>query len=309
MGKTKGKKRYLKDNIVKILLLIIVVWIVFMLINNQVRSMLIQTVEVKKTVLEDVDTGYGLLHGQEIAVLAAGDGPAERTMNEGQRVRKGNAVFSVNGSISYASEAGLVSYQIDGLEGTDDLNSICSTNLETRYNTQQANQKEQTADCVNGAAYAKIINTFDDVYLYLTMPRTAYVSGLETEQKIWVRFIDIEYEVQGRIKEILDAADGTRYLKLKLPNVKETVFQQRIYKIELPYNRFSAIAVPKTALVEKDGEKGVYCLQKGFVFWKAVTVGQDWGESGLVVIEDGLENGDFIVTTPHRVREGENIKF
>ena len=64
-------------------------------------------------------------------------------------------MFSVNGSISYASEAGLVSYQIDGLEGTDDLNSICSTNLETRYNTQQANQKEQTADCVNGAAYAK----------------------------------------------------------------------------------------------------------------------------------------------------------
>ena len=69
MGKTKGKKHYLKDHIVKILLLIIIVWIVFMLINNQVRSMLVQTVEVKKTVLEDVDTGYGLLHGQEIAVL------------------------------------------------------------------------------------------------------------------------------------------------------------------------------------------------------------------------------------------------
>ena len=48
-----------------------------------------------------MDTGYGLLHGQEIAVLAAGDGPAERTMNEGQRVRKGNAVFSVNGFLQY----------------------------------------------------------------------------------------------------------------------------------------------------------------------------------------------------------------
>ena len=55
MGKTKGKKHYLKDHIVKILLLIIIVWIVFMLINNQVRSMLVQTVEVKKTVLEDVE--------------------------------------------------------------------------------------------------------------------------------------------------------------------------------------------------------------------------------------------------------------
>ena len=52
------------------------------------------------------------------------------------------------------------------------------------------------------------------------------MSGLEAEQKILVRFSDIEYELQGTIKEILDAADGTRYLKLKLPNVKETVFQQ-----------------------------------------------------------------------------------
>ena len=61
--------------------------------------------------------------------------------------------------------------------------------------------------------------------------------------------------------------------------------------------------------MEKDGAQGVYYLQKGFVFWKNVTVGQTWEDQGLTVIEDGLDSGDMIVTTPQYVREGENIKF
>ena len=105
------------------------------------------------------------------------------------------------------------------------------------------------------------------------------------------------------------------FLKLKVENVKETVFQQRIYKIELPYDRVTALSIPEEALVERQGETGVYYLQKGFVFWKPVTPGQAWPDLGLVASEqteedeDGLQSGDIVVTTPHLVHEGENIKF
>lgn len=307
-----GKKRklYLKDNMVKILLLIIVIWLLVTLVQNQVRSSLIQTETVKKTVLEHIDTGYGLLHGQETVINAPADGAVERTMAEGQRVRKGNAVFRAGGVIAYTNDAGYVSYRIDGLEGTDDLNAICSTDLERRYGEQQdgASKNEET-DAVAGSAYAKVINTFDNIYLYVTVPSTSYTAALEADQKIPLRFTDLSYEVTGSIVEVLDTADGFRYLKIKLRNVKETVFQQRIYKMELPYDRISAIAVPTGALVEKDGAQGVYYLQKGFVFWKNVTVGQTWEDQGLTVIEEGLDAGDMIVTTPQYVREGENIKF
>ena len=76
-----GKKRklYLKDNMVKILLLIIVIWLLVTLVQNQVRSSLIQTETVKKTVLEHIDTGYGLLHGQE-TVIAPTSVSSIRTM-------------------------------------------------------------------------------------------------------------------------------------------------------------------------------------------------------------------------------------
>lgn len=309
MAKTKTRKLYLKDNIVKILLLIIVVWFFGMLAVNQMRSNLVQTEEIKTTLLEQADSGYGLLSGPETALLAPADGDLVPTMPEGTRVRKGNAVFSVNGSIVYASEAGYVSYQIDGLEGITDLNAICSTDLAARYAAQQEQEETASAAVVGGAVCAKLVNTFDDSYLYVTAERTDYVASIEVDQKIPVRLVDLDYEVQAKVSEVLDAADGTRYLKLKVSDVKETVFQQRIYKVELPYDRLSAIAVPVGALVEKDGQQGVYYLQKGFVFWNPVTVGQTREEEGLVIIEEGLESGDMIVTTPHLVREGENIKF
>lgn len=46
-----------------------------------------------------------------------------------------------------------------------------------------------------------------------------------------------------------------------------------------------------------------------------MTPGQAWPDLGLVAIEqteedeDGLQSGDIVVTTPHLVHEGENIKF
>lgn len=309
MAKKKTRKLYLKDNIVKILLLVIVIWFLGALAVNQVRSNLVQTEEIKVQTLEQIDSGYGLLSGLETVLMAPADGPVVPTMPEGTRVRKGNAVFSVNGSIVYAEEAGRVSYQIDGLEGITDLNTICSTDLATRYTAQQEPNQEASADVLSGAVCAKLVNIFDGVYLYVTVARSDYTASLQLDQRIPVRLADLDYEVQAKVTEMLDAADGTRYLKLKLSDVKETVFQQRIYKVELPYDRLSAIAIPTDALVERDGEQGVYYLQKGFVFWNPVTVKEIREDEGLVVIEEGLESGDLIVTTPHLVREGENIKF
>lgn len=309
MATKKTRRFYRKDHIVKILLLVIVVWLVFTLASNQIRSAMVQTEEVKSTVLEQVETGYGLLRGSESLVIAQADGTVEPVVQEGERVRKGNAVFKVGEAYSYTNFAGRVSYQLDGLESTSDLNTICSTNLESSYAEQQNGQKKTIADAAAGEGRAKVINTFDDVYLYVTVARSTYTAGLEANQKIPVRLADINEQMQATVTEVLDTADGFRYLKLKLGSVKETVFQQRIYKIEFPYDQQKAVAVSPDVLVEKDGQTGVYYLQKGFVFWEAVTVGQTWKKNGKVIIESGLEDGDMIVTTPHLVREGENIKF
>ncbi len=309
MAKQKKRTLYVKDHIVKILLIVIVAWFVLMLAGNQIRAAMVQTEEVKSTVLEHVEAGYGLLQGMESLVIAQADGTVEPIIQEGERVRKGNAVLKIGESYSYTNSAGRVSYQLDGLEGTGDLNAVCSTDLESRYAEQQSQQKNELPDGVNGQAAAKVINTFDDIYLYVTVPRSAYSGSLEIDQRIKVRLTDIEEQATATVMEVLDTPDGFRYLKLRLGTVKETVFQQRIYKIGLPYEQQHAIAISADAVIEQDGQPGVYYLQKGFVFWEPVVVGQAWEEENKVIIESGLEDGDIIVTTPHLVREGENIKF
>ncbi len=309
MAAQKKRTLYPKEHIVKILLVVIVAWFILMLAGNQIRTAMVQTEEIKTTVLEHVDSGYGLLHGVEYLVIAQADGTVEPIVQEGERVRKGNAVLKIDNTYSYTNHAGRVSYQLDGLESTDNLNAICSTDLERRYAEQQNRQKDDVPDGVNGLGAAKVINIFDDMYLYVTVPRTAYTGSLETDNRIRVRLADIEEQVYATVTEVLDTQDGSRYLKLRLGTVKETVFQQRIYKVELPYEQQNAIAVSPDVLVEQNGETGVYYLEKGFVFWEPVTVGQAWDEQNKVVIESGLEDGDIIVTTPHLVREGENIKF
>ena len=60
MAKAKKRKRYSKENIAKILLLIIVVWFLATLSMNQIVSSLVKTEEVQTTVLEHTDSGYGV---------------------------------------------------------------------------------------------------------------------------------------------------------------------------------------------------------------------------------------------------------
>lgn len=305
----KKRKFLIKEHIAKILLGIIVIWLIGMLASNQIRAAMVQTQEVKAVMHEHVERGYGLVHGKETLVIAMADGAVEPVVPEGERVRKGNAVLKIGDSYSYTNVAGRVSYQLDGLEDTHDLNAICCTDLATRYEKQQETQNDNSATYVAGEGAAKVINTFDNIYLYVTIPRSTFSSGLEPDQSIPVRLTDLDEQMRATIVEVLDTPDGFRYLKLKLGDVKETIFQQRIYQVEILYDQSYAISIAPSALVEKDGKTGVYYLQKGFVFWREVALGAVWEETGDVMIESGLETGDIIVTTPQLVHEGENIKF
>ncbi len=148
------------------------------------RSNLVQTEEIKATLLEQVDSGYGLLSGPETALLALPTAIWCLLCQKEPGCAKGNAVFSVNGSIVYASEAGYVSYQIDGLEGITDLNAICSTDLAAVTPRSREQEEAASAAVANGAVCAKLVNTFDDIYLYVTAERTDYVASLEVDQKI-----------------------------------------------------------------------------------------------------------------------------
>lgn len=300
-----------QNTIVKILLIVMAVWMVWFIgsaVVGQVRGWLVQSEEVHYVTMERVESGYALLSATEHIIAAAADGSAEPIIAEGERVRKGNAVFRIGDTYQYTNYAGRVSYRLDGLENVTDLGAISELNMKEKYNEQQKKKNQQSVLTV-GDAYAKVQETMGGLTLFLSVPNTDQTAELTIGQTLQVRLLDIEKVVKGSVVEILNTADGRRCMKLETGIVDETVFQQRIYQIELPYNSERVITIPKQALAKKRGVDGVYYLHKGFVFWKEVTVSERWIDQGVLVVDSGLEEGDLIVTTPKLVREGENIKF
>ena len=300
-----------QNRAVKVLLVLMAIWMLWFIgsaIVGQVRDVFVRSEEIHYATMEQVETGYGVVIMTEHILNAALDGTAEIVIAEGERVRKGNAVYRIGEEYQYTNFSGRVSYNIDGLENVSDIGTIAALDLKDCYNAQQKKNK-QTNETVLGEPYAKVQETMNGSSLYVVVPNTDQTAEIGVGQTVRVRLPEINETIKGEIVEALNTADGKRCIKLMVGLTNEILFQQRMYQIELPYNSERVLVLPKQALIKKHGTNGVYYLHKGFVFWKEVSVSERWLDQDVFVVESGLEEGDVIVTTPRLVREGENIKF
>ena len=137
------QKTFLKQNMAnKVLLIIVVLWMIWFIgsaIVGQVRDVFVQSQEVQYVTLEHVETGYGMVYTTEHVIPARVDGTAESIIAEGERVRKGNAVFRIGEEYHHTDFSGRVSYHIDGLENMTDIGTISQLDLKQYYQAQQKN--------------------------------------------------------------------------------------------------------------------------------------------------------------------------
>ena len=301
-----------QNTVVKVLLLVMVVWMLWFIgsaVAGQVRDFFVQSEEVHYKTMERVESGYGVMIAEEHVIYAAVDGNVEPVVAEGERVRKGNAVFRIGDEYQYTNYAGRVSYQLDELENVTDIGIVAEMDLKNSYNAQQKKKNQKPVVLTTGDPCAKVQETMGGFTFYVSVPNTNQTAEIGIGQTISVRLLDIDYLLKGEIVEVLNTADGKRCMKLEVANADDAVFQQRIYQLELPYESERVLAIPERALARKRGVDGVYYLHKGFVFWKEVTVSERWLDQGVLTIDAGLDEGDVVVTTPRMVKEGENIKF
>ena len=301
-----------QNTVVKVLLLVMIVWMLWFIgsaVAGQVRNFFVQSEEVHYKTMERVESGYGVMIAEEHLIYAAVDGNVEPVVAEGERVRKGNAVFRIGDEYQYTNYAGRVSYQLDELENVTDIGIVAEMDLKNSYNAQQKKKNQKPVVLTTGDPCAKVQETMGGFTFYVSVPNTNQTAEIGIGQTISVRLLDIDYLLKGEIVEVLNTADGKRCMKLEVANADDAVFQQRIYQLELPYESERVLAIPERALARKRSVDGVYYLHKGFVLWKEVTVSERWLDQGVLTIDAGLDEGDVVVTTPRMVKEGENIKF
>ena len=309
MKKLKRKHKEINSYaLIKIFLGFIIIWFIGNGLLSVLKNKAIETETLTYKIDEKIIATYGVLDMSEVLLPALETGQAVKVVQEGNRVRSGNAVYQVNNRTVYAPLAGLVSYKIDGYEEINDLSEILRRDLDKDYKEQENRKKEQNENAVQEEAYSKIINNFDNVTMCVLCPVSPYINGLKKGDVLKFRLLDNELEFSGKITETIAVSDYEKGLRVDLGAPQEQIFGQRIYKIEVFYEQQKVIEIPKSAVVIQNGENGVYTLRKGFVFWKPIFIVKEYAENKSLIV-NGLEVGETIVTTPHLVSEGENIKY
>jgi putative membrane fusion protein len=307
-------------------LLLIISGIVFLyLFSKIVFSYLpVEVIQARVSELEDTFEGEFIVLRQERVITAPFKGYFIKVKNEGERVAKdtvlgylektdGTSLEKKNSLPIKASAAGLLSYQIDGLE------SICAPEMwlqldlskleallkvvkaSSAEKDDQDNQKREGM-MEAGEGLCKIVDNLDSCYFYWASVG-AYPEKIKKGGNLRIRLEDNrELVLKGVVAE-LSRQTGEFGILIKIlnpgnlnPGRKETG--------EIIAHSYKGIVLPEKVLVEKNGQYGVYLFRKGRACWQEVE--KTARLQGKVVLS-GLTEEDWVIADPQLVTEGKRV--
>lgn len=313
----RRKQRLSRDRIIRFILAFGLLWFVASFIISSISNMFVKTMIVGDTVVENLVTPYGMVTYDAYSMPSPLTGQGEAITQEGVRVRKNEAVYRIIASegsamqgqaekILYAPLSGLVSYHIDSYENISTLEEASRLDLEAVYKAQD--DKGPDGKATAGADYAKIISSFDDIFIYMDCESNSYTKTFAEGLRIRIRFPEIGYSTICRLVEVKPIVQGDKehiWVKADLGTADQAVFAQRVWQIELPYDVMRITEIDKQSVIYRDDEAGVYALEKGFAYWQAITIVEEREDTYVV---ENIANGTEIVTTPKLVSERTRVK-
>ena len=112
----------------------------------------------------------------------------------------------------------------------------------------------------------------------------------------------------ARVAPVLDPSTRTAEMEVEIPNGPGRLKPGMYARVRMTSARkANALVVPKAAVVDVQGRKGVYMVQKNQAVFRAVTVGLE--EPNRIEVTDGLSEGDAVVTTgASALRDGAQVQ-
>lgn len=306
------------------LLILVVLFIVFYVrgpFRAFFQQFFVQTDRVEITVLEDMQDAEVLLIRNEQTVTSERRGTFEKSVQEGERVNKdavvGYLVITTGTSLEKTERlpvsspyTGIVSYHTDGYESIYnpetwsklDLNKLVE--LEKGLATQETGENKTDEAIEPGEAMFKIVDNLAPAYLFteIELPEN---HELSVGGKIAV---DLAQGATGRVQGTLNQLqqkEGRTRLLAEIASIPQ-LYEYRKVKGNIVARSIEGASVDKTVLAEKEGQKGVFLLENGLVRWRAVTIADQVGDKYVV---EGLQAGEWLITTPAYVQEGQKLRF
>jgi membrane fusion protein (multidrug efflux system) len=142
------------------------------------------------------------------------------------------------------------------------------------------------------------VTSLDPLVAYLHVPEREY-RQIQPQQPV---AIDIDalagqriIAAVTRISPVVDPDTGTFKITIEISDDERRIKPGMFGRISIVYDRHeNALQVPRSAVVEDQGERSVFVVVDGTAVRRAVTTG--FGEKGMIEIVDGLEDTDRVVT-------------
>ena len=242
--------------------------------------------------LADEFTEKGLLVKSEQVFYAPFEGKVTLLAGDGKRLPSGRPVVNLKGETEektfYSRFAGLVSFEVDGLE-----NSLTPGMLMTfNQNYQEFRGKGiglKNGDTVNaGRPLFKIVNNF--LLSMIVKTPTERLQSYDIGEKVWIGFNNMT--VIGYVKRTIP---GLSLLVIQLERFPDELVNVRWVDVNVLINAFHGVILPRQCVTEEQGVPGVYRYIEGdIVFWPIKIIGGNTTE----VVVTGIERGVEILVDP-----------
>lgn len=317
-NKKRKKARNKTADTIAIILLIGVAVLIFFSVKNSISLSLINFANVEEGQIMDGIDGKALILREETLITTPAAGKFIPALAEGARVKSGTTVGYIEQESDKkigvkATKTGIVSYNLDGVEGLaqqDDLNELNIAQLFALIdpNTQNNNQSTGAAAGENdmlgkNTAVCKIIDNLLDYTVIIAVSQSSEIADAD-----YLKFsvIDLPTEdttvtnsnvFSAKVNNILQDGSYKYIVMTFLPKI-DYFSQNRYFTAKLVQNIYSGQIIPASAIMEKDGQNGVYkSYKKRFVF-ACVEINGIIADQAAV---SGLAAGDKVVVNPQKL--------
>lgn len=285
-----------------------------------VGGLQVNVVQAEAGVLEELLPAEFLTMRAETAVAAPFSGSLEWVAEEGERVAKGallGYLSVVRGSSLEKTEkialtaprAGVLSFRVDGYEQLCDpgkwgeiaLDKVLAPNDQSEAPPPGNAEKKTRVEA--GTLIYKIVDNLEPVYLYAETAEPL-AEALMKEKGLGLRLDNMENPIRAKIAGVIQPGDRTQVLLMLYE--KQGFENTRRLQGRIIIEEYKGIVLSEQDLVTKEGSEGVYVFNSGKACWKAVN---PVARNGGRVVVTGIEPGEWIVTSPQTVKEGQRIYF
>ncbi|QGT99695.1 hypothetical protein SYNTR_1102 [Candidatus Syntrophocurvum alkaliphilum] len=237
----------------------------------------------------------GVIIQEENVYYAPTNGKLENTVKDFTRVRANTKLgyFIKNGSRTPldASVTGIFTKNTDGLECF--FSSVDIRSVSQKIFDHNVNMEDNFANIYykNDPVF-KIVNNLKPHKILIKIPESK-IDTLDKGSRIRVIHDDIDYGI-AVVEEIHKGSNA--FMLLKMSGFFENLVNKRYFDVELVYNQYTGYIIPNNALIEKNGEIGLYCIRGERTRFVPVEIIQ---KNDNVLVVDGLRTNDMYITNPN----------